>query len=119
MEPQFNGKMKMGVFHQMNLDDLEAQIELKEELTETKVEEVTDEDLDEYEESTEAELNNALSLLEDCHKMIEDVLRTKTYGNLSPHLYKKLDELGMEVIAFILQYDLEPDQLNKDWKSEL
>lgn len=106
----------------MNLDDLEALAKNLEETTESsEVVEIKEEDEidDDYEDSAEADLSTALSMLEDCHALMDQILKTRKERKLSPYLYRKLDTLSLEVMAFILQYDIEPDQHNKDWKGEL
>lgn len=105
----------------MNLDDLEALAKSQEETTESsEVVEIKEDEIDDdYEDSAEADLSTALSMLEDCHALMDQILKTRKEKALSPYLYRKLDTLSLEVMAFILQYDIEPDQHNKDWKEDI
>lgn len=109
----------------MNLDDLEEQVKVKlleeEEKDKSAKSEESDDD-DEYESSVEEDLSTALSLLEDCYQVFEDILKTKNQRKISTYLYTRAEDLGMEIMAFIAQWDTEKDKdkpLNIDWKGEL
>lgn len=104
----------------MNLDDLRAEVKI----CCGDVDKEEDDELEEYEETTEAELSNSLSLLEDCHTLFEAILKNKRSAiSLKPNLEKKIENLSLEVIAFILQYDVDEEDKDKlkdkDWRDDL
>ena len=97
----------------MNLDELNHELGERGNEIDVNVEEKEEEF---EEDGIEENLSSALSLLEDCWAIMEDVLDTKKKKKhkIPGYLYEKIERLSMETFAFLHQYQSE----KKDGKSD-
>lgn len=85
-----------------------------------KVEEVEEENLEEYESSVEADYSNSLSLLEDCFGIFSRAIGlTRRFKDLNNKEWKDwhrdMENLSLEVLAFVAEnkYDVDEDDCSK------
>jgi uncharacterized protein Smg (DUF494 family) len=103
-----------------NLVQITSEAVIDGEIIENKDEFEEDDDDD---ESVEADLSNALSLLDDCWSMMEHILEKKESRNnkLNYYQYTELERLCQEAAAFLNQFDINADEGHKSlsWKGDI
>lgn len=70
-----------------------------------------------YEDSIEADLSNALSMLEDCFNVFSQVMEFRKRGKGTSSIefqnwFKKVEDLSLEVLAFVAEnkYEISEDE---------
>jgi hypothetical protein len=82
----------------MNLDDLEKVAAREDDKKE-------EDEFDDDEDTVEADLTNALNLLEDCYQIFDDILKEKDRRKISLYLYSRIKDVSTDVLALTSQYD--------------